>query len=92
MNNTGTKYVRIMKQTAFSREKTESIYTTFKIFSTYIYKTQRLEVSCAVRPLYGSLGVKGLNNRHACVMYILYGLSSYEATSMFEKSGRLRLV
>ena len=22
---------------------------------------QRLEVSCAVRPLYGSLGVKGLN-------------------------------
>jgi len=23
---------------------------------------QRLEVSCAVRPLYGSLGVKGLNN------------------------------
>jgi hypothetical protein len=26
VNNTGTKYVRIMKQTAFRREKTESIY------------------------------------------------------------------
>jgi len=26
VNNTGTKYVRIMKQTAFFREKTESIY------------------------------------------------------------------
>ena len=26
VNNTGTKYVRIMKQTAFWREKTESIY------------------------------------------------------------------
>ena len=33
-----------------------------------------------------------LNNRHACVMYILYGLSSYETTNMFEKAGRLRLV
>ena len=35
----------------------------FKIFSTYIcwiYKMQRLEVSGAVRPLKGSLGVKGL--------------------------------
>ena len=26
VNNTGTKYVTIMKQTAFLREKTESIY------------------------------------------------------------------
>ena len=26
VNNPGTKYVRIMKQTAFWREKTESIY------------------------------------------------------------------
>ena len=35
----------------------------FKIFSTYIcwiYKIQRLEVSGAVRPIYGSLGVKRL--------------------------------
>ena len=35
----------------------------FKIFSTYIcwiYKMQRLEVSGAVRPIYGSLGVKRL--------------------------------
>ena len=30
------------------------------IFVEYIYKMQRLEVSGAVRPLYGSLGVKGL--------------------------------
>jgi hypothetical protein len=37
----------------------------FKIFSTIfvdlIYKMQRLEVSVAVRPIYRSLGVKGLN-------------------------------
>ena len=26
VNNTGTKYVRIMKQTAFLREKKESVY------------------------------------------------------------------
>ena len=32
----GTKYVRIMKQTAFWREKKQRIYTMFKIFSTYI--------------------------------------------------------
>ena len=35
----------------------------FKIFSTYIcwiYKMQRLEVSGAVRPMYRSLGFKGL--------------------------------
>ena len=35
----------------------------FKIFSTYIcwtYKMQHLEVSGAVRPIYGSLGVEGL--------------------------------
>jgi len=36
MNNTGTKYVGIMKQTAFWREKKRRVYTTFKIFSTYI--------------------------------------------------------
>ena len=37
----------------------------FKIFSTYIcriYKMQRLEVSGAVRPIYGSLGVKRLSH------------------------------
>jgi len=37
----------------------------FKTFSTifveYIYKMQRLEVSGAVRPIYGSLGVKWLS-------------------------------
>ena len=38
VNNTGTKYVRIMKQTAFwrEREKKRRVYTMFKIFSTYI--------------------------------------------------------
>ena len=36
MNNTVTKYVRIMKQTAFWREKKRREYTTLKIFSTYI--------------------------------------------------------
>jgi len=35
------------------------------IFVEYIYKMQRLEVSGAVRPLYGSLGVKGLLNLSA---------------------------
>jgi hypothetical protein len=36
VNNTGTKYVRIMKQTGFWREKKRRVYTMFKIFSTYI--------------------------------------------------------
>ena len=31
------------------------------MFVERIYKMQRLEVSGAVRPLYGSLGVKGFN-------------------------------
>ena len=33
----------------------------FLNFSTPVYKMQRLEVSGAVRPLYGWLGFKGLN-------------------------------
>ena len=38
MNNTGTKQVRIMKQTAFlKREKKKwTVYTVFKIFGTYV--------------------------------------------------------
>jgi len=36
VNNTGTKYVRIMKQTAFGRGKKRKVYTMFKIFSTCI--------------------------------------------------------
>jgi hypothetical protein len=49
----------------FEEEKNgEYMYAMFKIFSTYIcwiiYKKQRLEVRGAVRPLYGSFGVKGL--------------------------------
>ena len=35
MNNTGAKYVRIMKQTAFLKKK-RRVYTVFKIFGTYI--------------------------------------------------------
>jgi hypothetical protein len=35
VNNTGTKYVRIMKQNAFWREKNGE-YITFKILSNYI--------------------------------------------------------
>jgi len=63
VNNTGTKYVRIMKQTAFWKEKNgqyipclnysvpifvEYIYIYIYI---YIYQMQRLEVSGAVQPL-----------------------------------------
>jgi len=36
VNNTGTKYVRIMKQPAFWRGKKRRVYTMFKISSTYI--------------------------------------------------------
>ena len=35
VNNIGTKYVRIMKQTAFE-EKKRRVYTMFKIFGAYI--------------------------------------------------------
>ena len=52
-----------MKQTAFWR-KNRTVYTMFKIYSTYIcwinIWNATLEVSGAVRPLYGSLGIKGL--------------------------------
>jgi hypothetical protein len=33
-----------------------------------------------------------LNNRQACVMYILYGISNYDATDMLEEAGKFRLV
>ena len=55
-----------MKQTAFWREKNGEYRACLKysvpIFVEYIYKMQRLEVSGAVRPTYGSLGVKRLMN------------------------------
>ena len=35
MNNTGTKYVRIMKKPNFEEEK-RRVYTMFKIFGTHI--------------------------------------------------------
>ena len=53
-----------MKQTAFWREKNGEYRACLKysvpIFVEQIYKMQRLEVSGAVRPIYGSLGVKQL--------------------------------
>ena len=55
MNNTGTKYVRFMKQTAFWRGKNGEYIPRLKysvpIFVEQIYKMQHLEVSGAVRPL-----------------------------------------
>ena len=55
MNNTGTKYVRYMKQTVFWRGKKEEYIPCLKhsipIFFEQIYKMQRLEVSGAVWPL-----------------------------------------
>ena len=53
-----------MKQTAFWREKNAEYRACLKyslpIFIEWIYKMQRLEVSGAIRPIYGSLGVKRL--------------------------------
>ena len=38
-----------------------------------MYKMQRLEVSGAVRPLYGSLGVKGLNTvYYRCIIHTVH--------------------
>jgi hypothetical protein len=55
VNNTGTKYVRIMKQTAFRRGKKGGYIQCLKysvpIFVEKIYKMQRLEVSGAARQL-----------------------------------------
>jgi len=62
VSNTGTKYVRIMKQTALkNREYISCLKYSVSIFGEQIHKMQRLEVRGAVRPIYGSLGVKGLN-------------------------------
>ena len=55
--------LELWKNLHFEEEK-RSVYTMFKIFSTYIcwinIQNVTLEVSGAVRPLYASLGVKGL--------------------------------
>ena len=55
MNNTGTKYVRIMKQSAFLRGRNGEYIPCLKysvfVFVEYIYKMELLEVSGAVRPL-----------------------------------------
>ena len=90
MNNTGTKHISIMKQTAFWREKNGEYRAYLKysvpIFVEQIYKMQRLEVSGAVRPIYGSLGVKRLrvflhNCVAACLMRRSVLLTSYLHTS-----------
>jgi hypothetical protein len=53
----------------------------FKIFNKYIvekiFKMQRLEVSCAVRRIYKSLGAKGLKvqiNLFPCFLYFVTDL------------------
>ena len=55
----------------FEEKITESMYHVSNIQYLYLLnkyiKMQRLEVSGAVRPLYGSLGVKGLR----CIFYII---------------------
>ena len=55
MNNTGTKYVRFMKQTAFWRGKNGEYILCLKysvpVFVEWIYKMQHLELSGAVWPL-----------------------------------------
>ena len=55
MNNTGTKYVRIMKQAAFWIGKKRRVYSMFKIFGSFIcwinIYNATLEVSGAVRQL-----------------------------------------
>jgi len=55
VNNTETKYFRIMKQTAFWRGKNGEYVPCLKyslpIFVEQIYKMQRLVVSSAVQPL-----------------------------------------
>jgi hypothetical protein len=54
-----------MKQSPFKKKKKNGQYRaclkySVSIFVELIYKMQRLEVSGAVRPIYGSLGVKRL--------------------------------
>ena len=79
MNNTGTKQVSIMKQTAFWREKNGEYRACLKysvpIFVEEIYKMKRLEVSGAVRPIYGSLGVKRLRSIYKLAVLLLLSLS-----------------
>ena len=71
MNNTETKQVSIMKQTAFRREKNGEYRACIKysvpISVEEIYKTQSLEVSSAVRPIYVLLGVKRLIKSPPCI-------------------------
>ena len=75
MNNTRTKFVRIMKQTAFCRGKngeyTPCLKYSVPIFVEQIYKMKRLEVSGAVRPMHGSLGFKGLRQVREVIVVVV---------------------
>ena len=97
VNNTGTKQFSIMKQTPFWREKNGEYRVCLKysgpIFVEWIYKMQRLEVSVAVRPIYGSLGVKRLSYTSYCaetggkcsVTNTIFGYTKFLPSSGFEK-------
>jgi len=60
------KNVALWNKRHFEEKKMENVQACLKysvpIFVEWIYKIQRPEVSAAVRPLYGSLGVKGLSH------------------------------
>ena len=58
---------------------------------------QRLEVSVAVRPIYGSLGVKGLmnlllTNYYQMICYIFLPLSKGFTAALFSKPKRPRKI
>jgi hypothetical protein len=76
----GPKKVALWNKRHFEEEK-RRVCCMFKIFSTYICsinkKMQRLEVSCAVRPLKWPLGVKWLI-RHAMFLRYRHGNSDNE--------------
>ena len=76
MNNTGTKYVRIMKQTTFLRGKKRSVYTMFKIFITYICWIKYINVNNTgtkyVRIMKQTAFWRGKNEEYiACLKYSL---------------------
>jgi hypothetical protein len=47
---------------------------------------QHLEVSCAVRPIYGSLGAKGLRNIWKCVYCVIYGTECCEGLTFWYRN------
>ena len=67
MNNTGTKQVSVSETNCILKRKNGEYRACLKysvpVFVEQIYKMQRLEVSGAVRPIYGSLVFKRLSIR-----------------------------